>query len=98
MTTVDLAVITLSVVVGLANALTVTTLVDIEWYKTSEGRALMLLSLAMAGLMCLGILNLSLGTHYAARSALRLGVYTLLAVGNWMMTIFLLRIQSKRRS
>ena len=97
MTSVDLTIVALSVVVGLANVLTVTTLVDTEWHKSPDGRALMAISLALAGLMCLGILNLSLGTSYAGRSLLRLSVYTLLAAGSWGLAILLLKTQGKRK-
>jgi tellurite resistance protein TehA-like permease len=62
-----------------------------NWWVTEAGRALMVKSLANAGLVDLGLLTEILGPGYPGRPVARAFVFVLFGAGVWYLFIALLR-------
>ena len=66
------------------------------WWRTLVGRALMTKSVGLALLIDISLLYTIFGDDYAARDAVRLGVYGFILAGVWLQFIAL--VVEKRRA
>lgn len=61
------------------------------WWRTPIGRALMVKAVGLALLIDISLVYNFFGDDYAARDAVRLGVFSLITVGVWMQFLALMR-------
>ena len=60
------------------------------WWKTWEGRVIMLKQALWVGFLLNGVLYFALGEDYFGRDALRIALFTVLPIALWSLTVLLI--------